>query len=115
MVAALGLPVRRRQCAVDTSSAPCQSLCVCCATQAAFVASAPSLGVDVNWDAALWGPLYGTAFASLLYGLAVLFTVDWQAVAGAAWRVYAWFGGLVLSFFDRFVWKYEWAEAPRRR
>lgn len=91
------------------------SLVAAAGLQAAFVASAPSLGVDVNWDAALWGPLYGTAFASLLYGLAVLFTVDWQAVAGAAWRVYAWFGGLVLSFFDRFVWKYEWAEAPRRR
>ncbi|KXZ46832.1 hypothetical protein GPECTOR_40g566 [Gonium pectorale] len=83
--------------------------------QAAFVAGAPAAGINVNWDAALWGPLYGTWVLPLLYGAAVLLTIDWLAVGQAIYGAVAWVGDGVLAFFNSFVWKFDWAENSRRR
>ncbi len=90
------------------------SLIAAAALQASFLLRAPALGVDVNWDGALWGPLYGTSAVTAVYALIVLLAVDWRSVSDAALRCFMWAGDLVLDFFNTFVWKFEWAERRRR-
>ncbi|GLC60261.1 hypothetical protein PLESTB_001591900 [Pleodorina starrii] len=84
------------------------------ALQAFFVFSAPGLGVDVNWDGALWGPMYGTCALTALYALAVLLVFDWRSVAEMVLRFFIWAGDMVLGFFNAFVWRFDWAERRKR-
>ncbi|GIL77158.1 hypothetical protein Vretifemale_6576 [Volvox reticuliferus] len=84
------------------------------AVQAFFVLRAPGLGVDVNWDGALWGPMYFSCALTLLYAAAVLLTFDWRSFSDTVLRFFVWSGDMVLSFFNAFVWKFEWAERRRR-
>lgn len=77
--------------------------------QAWFVARAPGLGVDVNLDGALWGPLYGTWLACLLYALAAALRFDWLSAARVAAGVLNLGFGVVYGFFNGFVWRAEWA------
>ncbi|KAG2491462.1 hypothetical protein HYH03_010248 [Edaphochlamys debaryana] len=76
---------------------------------------APGLGVDVNMDGALWGPLYGTWATGLLYGIVALTKFDWTSVSNAVLGVFVWLGALVLTFFNTFVWKFEWANKVKRK
>ncbi|GLI59530.1 hypothetical protein VaNZ11_001422 [Volvox africanus] len=84
------------------------------ALQAFFVLRAPGLGVDVNWDGALWGPVYFSCALTLLYGATVLLTFDWRSFSDTLLRFFVWAGDMVLDFFNAFVWKFEWAERRRR-
>ncbi|KAG2440068.1 hypothetical protein HXX76_004182 [Chlamydomonas incerta] len=84
------------------------------ALQSYFLYIAPTWGVNVNWDTALWGPLYGTAFLGLVYGLVALTRFDWSSAADAMLRVAYWFAELTMWFWDSFVWKFSWSEKTRR-
>eukprot|EP00198_Chlamydomonas_reinhardtii_P006361 XP_001695697.1 predicted protein [Chlamydomonas reinhardtii] len=82
--------------------------------QSYFLYIAPAWGVNVNWDTALWGPMYGTAFLGLVYGLVALTKFDWSSVVDAVLRVACWFAELTMWFWDTFVWKFSWSEKTRR-
>ncbi len=84
------------------------------ALQSYFLYIAPTWGVNVNWDTALWGPLYGTAVLGLVYGLVALARFDWSSALDVALRVACWFAELTMWFWDTFVWKFSWSEKTRR-
>ncbi|EFJ48909.1 hypothetical protein VOLCADRAFT_104628 [Volvox carteri f. nagariensis] len=84
------------------------------ALQAFFMLRAPGLGVDVNWDGALWGPMYGTCALTMVYALVVLLTFDWRSFSDFVMGFFVWAGNMVLDFFNAFVWKFDWAERRRR-
>ncbi|KAG2454825.1 hypothetical protein HYH02_000657 [Chlamydomonas schloesseri] len=82
--------------------------------QSFFLYIAPVWGVNVNWDTALWGPLYGTTLLGLVYGLVALTRFDWSSVLDVVLRVACWFAELTMWFWDSFVWKFSWSEKTRR-
>lgn len=75
---------------------------------------AASHGVDVNWDGALWGPLYGTALLSLLYGLAAACSFDWGALGYSVLGLLGALLRVLTGAIEAFVFKRDWLLAGRR-
>lgn len=82
--------------------------------QGAAVLLASSHGVNVNWDGALWGPLYGTAFLSLVYGIAAARSYDWGSLCRDLIGMLGAVVGVLAGAFNTLVFKQEWLFAGRR-
>ncbi|KAL6755498.1 hypothetical protein V8C86DRAFT_2675953 [Haematococcus lacustris] len=75
-----------------------------------LLALAPTHGVDLSGDGALFGPLIWTSMVSLVYALVLLVRLDWARVVGVLMSAWLALLTLLASFFQTFFIKMEWAE-----
>ncbi|GAX81152.1 hypothetical protein CEUSTIGMA_g8585.t1 [Chlamydomonas eustigma] len=88
-------------------------MCVSALIQSAALLMVQNLGVDVNTDAYLWGPIYGCTALGLMYSATVAMSMNWVHLFEAAQLLLYTLMRGVVWFVDTFLYRWEFQKGAR--